>query len=53
MAIDEINKQAVIAEIKRNRKNIRMELLHQKALALQKTLQGYDIIYKGLDMEDM
>lgn len=53
VAIDEINKQAVIAEIKRNRKNIRMELLHQKALALQKKLQGYDIIYKGLDMEDM
>ena len=53
IALDEIEKKAVVAEIKRNRQNIKMDVLMQKGIALQKELKGYAVEYRGLDMEDM
>lgn len=46
-------KKAVVAEIKRNRQNIKMDVLMQKGMAVQKELNGYSVEYQGLDMEDM
>lgn len=48
-----IEKKAVVAEIKRNRQNIKMDVLMQKGIAIQKELKGYSVEYRGLDMEDM
>lgn len=53
IALNEIEKKVVIAEIKRNRQNIKMDVLRQKGMAVQKELKGYSIEYRGLDMEDM
>lgn len=53
IALDEIEKKAVVAEIKRNRQNIKMDVLMQKGIAIQKELKGYSVEYRGLDMEDM
>lgn len=53
IALDEIEKKAVVAEIKRNRQNIKMDALMLKGTAIQKELKGYSVEYRGLDMEDM
>ena len=51
--LDEIEKKAVVAEIKRNRQNIKMDALMLKGASIQKELNGYSVEYRGLSMEDM
>ena len=53
IALDEIEKKAVVAEIKRNRQNIKMDALMLKGASIQKELNGYSVEYRGLSMEDM
>lgn len=53
IALDEIEKKAIVAEIKRNRQNIKMDALMLKGASIQKELNGYSVEYRGLSMEDM
>jgi uncharacterized protein len=53
LALNDIDKKAIIAEIKRNPKKIDMNLLRTKADALKKELAQYDVELKGLSMNDM
>ena len=53
IALDELEKKAVVAEIKRNKNNIKMDKLIQKGLSIQKELIGYSVEYQGLDLKDM
>lgn len=56
IAVSEIRKEAVIAEIKRNEANIDMEILKEKGITFLKAsgeLKGYEIKYVGLSMKDL
>jgi uncharacterized protein len=56
IALNEIDKTAIIAEIKCNPANLRMEKLIEKTGALKRNetiLQNYQIEYKGLSMNNM
>lgn len=47
------DKKAIVAEIKRNKDNIKLDKLVQKAASIQKELRGYEVEYRALSMEDM
>ncbi|MCL2183331.1 MAG: ATP-binding protein [Chitinispirillia bacterium] len=53
VALNEDQKTAVIAEVKRSRTNINLNALKNKAAKLAAQLDGYNIEYRGLSMEDM
>ncbi|MDR0865192.1 MAG: AAA family ATPase [Candidatus Symbiothrix sp.] len=54
VAINEYEKRAVIAEVKRNADRINLNLLQEKAKTLvSKQLLGYTIEYRGLSMDEM
>lgn len=53
VAINEYEKTAIIAEVKRNKEKINLEVLQNKSENLKKQLVGYNIQYKGLSLEDM
>ena len=56
IALNEIDKTALIAEIKRNEKHIRYNALKDKAgnmMAKTEQMAGYKIEYKGLSLIDM
>ncbi len=53
VAINELDKTALIAEVKRNPDNIRLSHLREKAVRLCQQLKGYDIEYKGFSMNDL
>jgi hypothetical protein len=56
IAVNELDHTAEICEIKRNRKNISLSVLEEKAEAMMAQLPmlgGYDLYFKGLDMQDM
>ncbi|MDE5877104.1 MAG: ATP-binding protein [Muribaculaceae bacterium] len=56
IAANEFDKTAIIYEIKRNRKNINFSVLEENGRKMLETFplfNGYNIDYKGLDMEDM
>ena len=56
IALNELDKTALIAEIKRNEKHIRYNILKEKAgnmMVKTGEMKGYDIEYKGLSLVDM
>ena len=54
VAVNEIEKKAVIAEVKLNKSKISMNILHLKAVKLvENNLQNYDIDYQALSLENM
>ncbi|MDR0833748.1 MAG: AAA family ATPase [Candidatus Symbiothrix sp.] len=54
VAINEYEKRAIIAEVKRNAEKINLNILQEKAETLvSKQLVGYTIEYRGLSMEEM
>ncbi|HRO75244.1 MAG TPA: ATP-binding protein [Crocinitomicaceae bacterium] len=53
IALDELNKTAVIAEVKMNKTKINLNVLQQKATVIAKELQNYNCDYIGLSLEDM
>ncbi len=53
VAVNHLDKRALIAEVKRKKEYYSEHLLRRKAYELMKKLGGYDIEYKGLSMKDM
>ncbi len=53
IALNDLDKTALIAEVKRNPKKIDMKLLAAKADSLKKELAGYTLTLKGFSLEDM
>ncbi|WP_252179893.1 ATP-binding protein [Endozoicomonas sp. 4G] len=53
VAINELDKKALIAEIKRNPKNIRKTHLQEKSAKLVQQLRGYEIEYRGFSLDDL
>ena len=47
------DKKAIIAEVKRNPRKLNGETLTSKSEVLKPNLDGYDIEYRLLSMEDM
>lgn len=53
VALNEWDKIALIAEVKRNPKNIRLGKLREKSRKLEQLLKGYQIEYRGLSLVDL
>ena len=53
VALNECEKTAVIAEVKRNANSINLNVLQNKATNLVKQLSGYSIEYRALSMNNM
>ena len=53
IALNDIDKTAVVAEVKRQRKKLNPSLLAEKTATIDKHLAKYTITQIGLTMEDM
>ena len=53
IALNDLEKTAIVAEIKRNPKKISIDILRSKANSVNKELAKYKIEYRGLSMSDM
>ncbi len=53
IALNELDKTAIVAEVKRNPKKIDMTVLHTKADTIRKEFSGYRIDFRSLSMNDM
>ena len=53
IAINELDKKALICEVKINPRKIDIDILKNKAIKLEKVLKSYNIEYKGLSLIDM
>lgn len=53
IALEELDKRAVIAEVKRNPRKYSETVLREKAKHILPYLKGYDIEYRGYSIEDM
>ena len=53
MALNELDETALIVEVKRNPKNIRLSKLKEKAVKLEQKLKGYEIEYRVLSLDDL
>ena len=53
VAINEAEKKALLAEVKRKAENINLKALKEKSIKLTQSLTGYEFSYKGLSIGDM
>lgn len=53
VAYNELSKKALICEVKMNKKNISLDVLRSKAIAIGRNLGGYDIDYRGYSLADI
>ena len=53
IAINDLEKTVLVAEVKRKKENISIPLLQEKGKNLQSQLKGYTFEYRGLSMDDM
>ncbi|MDR2950950.1 MAG: DUF234 domain-containing protein, partial [Prevotella sp.] len=53
IALNDLDKTAIVADIKRNPKKIDINLLQKKADSIKKELAKYDVELRGLSMDDM
>lgn len=53
IALNDLDKTAIVAEVKRNPKKIDMALLQAKADSIKKELGKYELELRGLSMDDM
>jgi len=53
VAINELERTALIAEVKINKDKINLSVLKHKAQKLEQKLKNYKITYKGFSLEDM
>ena len=53
IALNDLDKTAIVAEVKRNPKKIDGTLLQAKADSIKKGLARYEVEFRGLSMEDM
>jgi hypothetical protein len=53
IALNDLDKTAIVAEVKRNPKKIDMALLQTKADSIKKELAKYEVELRGLSMNDL
>lgn len=53
IALNDFEKKAIIAEVKRNPKKINLQTLITKTNVLQKQISKYEVLFKSLSMNDM
>ena len=53
IALNDFEKNGIVAEVKRNPNKISYTLLSQKTANLPKEFSKYDLVQKGLSLEDM
>ena len=53
IALEDLDKKAVIAEVKRNPRKYSEASLHEKARHVLPYLKGYEVEYRGYSMDDM
>lgn len=53
VALNELDKTVLIAEVKRNPKRINIRQLKQKAVKLEQQLKGYTFEYRGFSLQDL
>jgi len=53
VAVNELDKTVLIAEVKRNPKRIRINQLKEKAKKLEQQLKGYTFEYRGFSLNDL
>lgn len=53
VAVNDLEKIILFAEVKRNDKNISMEKLREKSQGLLRSFKGYEIVYEGYSMIDV
>ena len=53
IALSDLDKEALVAEVKRSQRHIDMAILKSKAATLKVELAGYDVQYRGLSLNDM
>lgn len=53
VAVDDLNKTVLFAEVKRNANNIRIEKLKEKSTNLVQQFKGYQFNYGGFSIDDM
>jgi hypothetical protein len=53
IAVDELNKNLLIAEVKINRRKINLNILEKKAKNIIPKFKGYKIEYRGFSLEDI
>ena len=53
ITVNELEKQIIFYEVKRNKKRISIPLLKQKSKNIIRAFSGFSIEYKGVSMEDM
>lgn len=53
IAVNEMNKKVLFAEVKLNPNNLKPDLLKEKSVKILNKLKGYKIEYLGLSIEDM
>lgn len=53
MAVNDLTKTALVAEVKRNPDNLRLSHLKAKAQRLEQRLSGYNITYRGFSLQDL
>ncbi|MBS1549850.1 MAG: ATP-binding protein [Bacteroidetes bacterium] len=53
VAIDDLNKTVLFAEVKRNKDKIKMEHLIEKSQVLIPQFTDYELIYRGFSIDDM
>ena len=53
VAINEMEKKALFAEVKRKKENINLNVLKEKSTKIAQSLPGYEISYQGFSIDDM
>lgn len=53
VAINELDKIVLFAEVKRNKNNINLKVLEEKSTCLMNHFEGYKILYKGFSLDDI
>jgi Holliday junction resolvase-like predicted endonuclease len=53
VAVNDLEKYILFAEVKRQQSNINLELLKKKSLKLTHKFNGYKFFYKGFSLQDI
>jgi len=53
VAINEVDKKLLIAEVKRDKKRISLPVLKEKSKKIVEKFRGYDVEYRGFGLEDL
>lgn len=53
IAIEKLDRRATVAEVKRNPRKLNAQMLEEKYQHIKSHLRGYQVVLKGLSLEDM